>query len=74
MQNNGLDTITVTVTQGTATGPVKMQFTVAPGQQDYRLASSPWSTGNHVVSISPSSGSPVKAVLSVKLATTQAEL
>lgn len=74
VQNNGLDTITVTVHQGTATGTVKMQFQVAPGQQDYRLASSPWSTGNHVVSISPSQGNAVNANLTIKLSTSQVEL
>lgn len=68
VKNNGKDTITVTVTQGTETGTVKMQFKVAPGQHDYRLASSPWATGNHVVSISPSQGNPVNALLNVKLA------
>ncbi|NMO96837.1 hypothetical protein [Paenibacillus lemnae] len=74
VKNNGKDTITVTVTKGTETGVVKMQFKVAPGQQGYKLASSPWAMGNHVVSISPGQGYPVKAQLNVKLAGVKTKL
>ncbi|MFP4975513.1 hypothetical protein ACE6ED_08905 [Paenibacillus sp. CN-4] len=74
VKNNGLDTVVVTVTQGKETGHVKMQFKVPPGQQNSDAALSPWSTGNHVVSVSPSLGNPVNVSLTVKLATTKGKL
>lgn len=74
VKNNGQDTITVTVTQGTESGPQKMQFQLAPGAHDFRVASDPFSTGNHVVSLSPAQGYTVNAELTVKTATTVADL
>ncbi|KAA8999693.1 hypothetical protein F4V43_15290 [Paenibacillus spiritus] len=71
VKNKGEDTITVTVTQGTEAGPIKMQFKVPPGKMAYKIASSPWSTGPHVVSATPSQGYAVNALLTVKLASTE---
>ncbi|WP_281885215.1 hypothetical protein [Paenibacillus sp. YYML68] len=74
VHNTSSEEITVNVTQGTLTGNSKLLFKVAAGQTGTGYASSPWSTGTHWVSITGKNSGDLSGSLSVKLATTQAEL
>ncbi|MGG1674071.1 hypothetical protein ACIFOE_26275, partial [Paenibacillus sp. NRS-1783] len=73
VSNDGSAPINITVTQGSASGPVKMSGTIKPGKVFNEINGSAWSTGNFYLNLT-SPGGVMKGGLSVRIGNSRGEL
>ncbi|URJ34753.1 hypothetical protein MF625_004058 [Paenibacillus polymyxa] len=73
VHNDGKAPINITVTQGSASGPVKMKGRIAKGETFDEINSSAWTVGSFYVNLT-SPGGPMEGGMSVRIGNTREEL
>ena len=73
VHNDGKAPINITVTQGSASGPVKMKGRIEKGETFDEINSSAWPVGSFYVNLT-SPGGPMEGGLSVRIGNTRDEL